>query len=276
MSRLLAFAMALSVAFATQAAPKPSRIVSLNLCTDQLLMLLADRDRIASISYLSTNPDASAMADIAAGLPINYGRAEEILPLMPDLVLAGAFTTRPTVFLLRGLGYNVVELPVASNIEDVRKNIRAVAEALGEAARGAAAIDAFDGQLSKLKASAGRAPPLAALYWANGYTSGAGTLANAVIKAAGFNSLADNLGLSGTRKLPLEMLVMADPDLFVIGRVHDDPALAYENLRHPALRRVFGDRTVVRIPDRLWVCGTPFVAEAVARLAAFRDRASRR
>ena len=60
---------------------KPARIVSMNVCADQLLLLLADREQIASLSFLATDISTSMMTEEAAGLPQNHGRSEEILPL---------------------------------------------------------------------------------------------------------------------------------------------------------------------------------------------------
>ena len=251
---------------ATAAADPPQRIVSMNLCTDQLVMLLADRSRIASVSYLAADPRSSVLADEARGLHQNHGLAEEILPLRPDLVIAGSFTTRPTVFLLRNLGYPVVDVPVANGLDDIRANIRRIAAAVGETARGDRLIADFDARLDRHVPTQDRRP-LAALYWANGWTSGQGTLASAIVAAAGLRNLADTLGIAGTGQLPLETLLAAAPEVLIMGRVYDGPARANEVFRHPALRRAFSGKPIVRVPDRFWVCGTPFVAEAVARLS---------
>ena len=48
----------------------PQRIVSLNLCTDQLLMMLVEPERIAAVSYHAVNPDTSNLAREARDLPI--------------------------------------------------------------------------------------------------------------------------------------------------------------------------------------------------------------
>ncbi|QJE72173.1 ABC transporter substrate-binding protein [Aerophototrophica crusticola] len=130
--RLLA---ALATAVALAAAPpvlaKPQRVVSLNLCTDQVAVLLLPRERIAALSFLALDRELSAVADSAAGLPTVQGMAEEILPLQPDLVLAGSFTTRPTVALLRARGIKVLELGLADDFDAIRAQLRQVADALG-------------------------------------------------------------------------------------------------------------------------------------------------
>ena len=84
---------------------RAKRVVSINLCTDQLLLLIAQRSQIASVSYLARDPMISHLADQAQGIPINHGLAEEILPLEPDLVLVSSHTIRPTVALLQKLFY---------------------------------------------------------------------------------------------------------------------------------------------------------------------------
>jgi iron complex transport system substrate-binding protein len=265
---IAAVAMTVTATGTTPASAKPERIVSLNLCTDQLVMLLADSERIASVSHLAATPRVSVMAEEAIALHLNHGLAEEILPFNPDLIIAGSFTTRPTVFLLRRLGFPVVEVPVASSLDDIRSNIRFIAEAIGEPARGDALIAAFDDKLPPRPAAPAASRPLAVLYWANGYTSGKGTLANAAVEAAGFRTLGTELGLTGTSKLPLETLLASNADILVLGLERDEPALAMEIFRHPALKRAFAARPTIRIPDHYWACGTPFIADAIALLSA--------
>ena len=85
---------------ASRAAGPAQRIVSLNLCTDELLLRLADPAKIASVTWLSRNP-GSNVPELAARVPINYGLAEQVLAVEPDLVLAGTFTTRIAVGMLK-------------------------------------------------------------------------------------------------------------------------------------------------------------------------------
>ena len=63
------------------------------------------------------------------------------------------------------------------------------------------------------------------------------------------------------------MLVMADPDLVVVGeRNYGGPALAQQNFSHPAFEAVAERGQFVHIPDRYWICGAPFTLEAVRML----------
>jgi hypothetical protein len=43
-----------------------------------------------------------------------------------------------------------------------------------------------------------------------------------------------------------------------------------DNLRHPALAALRERRPSIEVPWRLWLCGTPHIADAVVRLAEAR------
>ena len=77
------------------AGPKPTRIVSINLCTDQLLLQLVGHKRIASVTYLAADPYISYSANLAVGLVKNHGLAEEVVALNPDLTLTGPSPVAP-------------------------------------------------------------------------------------------------------------------------------------------------------------------------------------
>lgn len=126
------------------AAEPPLRIISLNLCTDQLLLALADQSTIASVTNLARDCTISAYCREAATVPINYGTAEEMVAVQPDLVLAGRYTTRPAVGIAHSLGMRVIDLDPANSLDNVRAQIHQVANALGQPERGAAMIADLD------------------------------------------------------------------------------------------------------------------------------------
>jgi iron complex transport system substrate-binding protein len=110
--------------------PAPRRIVSLNLCTDQLVLALADRAAVRSVTWLARDPQSAVLAAAAAEVPVNHGLAEEIIPLAPDLVVAGLYTARTTVALLKRFGFSVLELDVPDSLPAIAAQMRTVAHAL--------------------------------------------------------------------------------------------------------------------------------------------------
>jgi len=245
----------------------PRRVVSLNVCTDQLAMLIAGEGQLHSVSYMAQLPEASMLHEEAARYPVNHGLAEEVFLMQPDLVLTGTFTTRATTALLRRLGFRIEEFPPETSFDDVRENMLRLGRLLGRDARAAELVAALDRGLAG--GAAGATGKLVATYSANSYTSGGGSLAGAVIEAAGLKNLGARLGIAGAGYLSLESLVLANPDLVAVdGREYDAPALAVENFVHPAFRRVAGDTKLVNVPARSWLCGGPFNLEAVRILRA--------
>lgn len=266
--------MALAVtSVAAQGRDKPLRIVSLDLCADQLLVELVERDRIAAVTHLAADPAVSAIPAKAKGIPITHGAAEDVLRHDPDLVLAGPFGVSATVDLLRRLKRNVVIVPLPSDLDGVRTAVRAVAAAVGEAAKGDALLDAFNRRLARLAPPADAARPTALIYQIGGSISGPGSLAAAVLAAAGFRNKAAEYRLTRNGQVPLELLVAAPPDLLVLSSAVDEYRTAIaDNLRHPVLQRLRQRHASLELPWQMWLCGTPNIADAVERLAEARGK----
>lgn len=251
-------------------AQPPRRIVSLNLCTDQLLGALVTRDRIAAISFLGADRTLSASARDLAGLKAIRGSAEEVLALDPDLVIAGEYTTGATVELLRRLGQHVFVVPLAVDFDGMRKTIRMIGAAVEEPAKAEEIIKGFDERLQAAR-SVVSSKPTAVAYQVNSLVSGPGSLLDAALEAAGYRNLARDMELGPAGRLPLEKLVTAPPDLIVLANGPDDfQTVLGDNLRHPALTALLKQRPSVRLPMPYWMCATPKIAEAVEILASMK------
>ena len=250
---------------------RPTRIVSLNVCTDGMLLELAERADIASITYLSLDPEVSNLVDRARGLHINHGLAEEVIPLRPDLVLSGRYTAKATTSLLRKLGYKVLVFDPTTSFQGLRDDLGRLATAIGREGRGKQLIAEIDRRIAASTPPQAGPRPTAVVFHANGLTEGQNSLVNDVIVAAGFDNLSARLSVDGSGYLALERLLLADPALIIVGDFRPErPALAHQALRHRALKAFLTERSAVSIPERLWSCGTSFVAEAVERLAKLR------
>ncbi|RGP38636.1 ABC transporter substrate-binding protein [Pseudotabrizicola alkalilacus] len=250
-------------------ADAPRRVVSINLCTDQLAMLLAAPGQLISVSHLAQDPRSSVMVDAARAYPANRALAEEVYLMNPDLVLAGSFTARATVSMLQRLGIPVATFPPAASLADVRQGMQEMGAVLGRDRAAAAMLARFDAGLAQMGDADPDHGPTAATYAANGYTPGANSLSGDIIRAAGFRHLATELGLTHGGFLPLEALILAAPDLVVVGETYPGNSRAEEILSHPALTQLRGGRETLE--DRDWVCGLPGVVDAVTRMRAARD-----
>ena len=252
-------------------ADAPARVVSMNLCTDQLAMLLADGGQLISVSHIALDPLASPMVEEAARYPVNHGQAEEIFAMRPDMVLAGVYSDPYTIGLLRRLGVEVVQFPLERDFDAIRANILKMGEVLGREDAARRMVAQFDADLAAFEAVVAE-QPTALLHYANNYTSGDKSLAHEILRAAGLVNATTEAGITVAGAVPLERLVLLMPDLVISGKAYPGASRAEEVLDHPALRRLRERQAGAALTDAEWVCGTPFVLRAVARLVDIRKR----
>jgi len=247
---------------------QPLRVASMNLCSDQLLLLLSPREQIVSLSYLAADPAWSPVADQVSGLQLNRGLAEEILPRQPDLVLSGQFSATLANNLLERLGIPVLRLGIATTPEDIHAQIQQVAGQLGQAALANRLVADMQAQLA---AHVNHLHPqlqgkTALFYSSNGFTYGAGTLQDAFIRSLGMHNAASNL--NGPVQLGLEHLLRSEPEiLFINPPSRLDQQLAHPLLDHPALRSLALRMQRIELPDRLFECASPVFLQAYTELA---------
>lgn len=275
-TRWLALAALLLVLPATAAA-KPVRVVSLNLCIDEILIDLVERERIAGLSHLAGDPAMTSRWAEMRRLPLVHGSAEEVLALDPDLVLAGEGSTPATVGMLERLGRRVVKITMASSLAEIRTAVAAVADAVGEPERGRALVAGFDRRLAEAGARQVTPAPSAVAIQINSLTSGQGSLLDEVVTAAGLHNKARDLEAQGAlgpaQRLPLETLLTDPPDLIVLANAAGDyRTVLADNLRHTAFQKLVAERPSIHLPLRTWLCGIPSIAGTVERLAAARSQ----
>ena len=247
----------------------PQRVVSMNLCTDQLAMLLAGEGQLHSVTYLAHDERASAMTEEAQNYATNHGLAEEIFLMQPDLVIAGQYSTQATTAMLKRLGIPVEVFPAADSLEAVRDRLIRMGQVLHREQTAANLVADFDARLETLRADVAERPS-AVLYYANGYTSGENSLAGQILVAAGFGNAGRQAGYGSGMKMPLEVLAMTDPDVVVTARPYPGASRSEELLDHTALRSLRDHRAGATMTDHDWVCGTPYVLRAIEVLGGAR------
>lgn len=244
------------------------RVVSLNLCTDEMVLRLLPPERVAGVTWLSRDPSRSTVADLAAAVPVLYGNAEEVLGVDPDLIVAGLYTARSTVEVLRRLGHPVHDVGIPTTEAEVEAQIRELAALLGVPDSGERLVAEIDARFAALPTPAPGARPRALVLDPNGFTVGRGSIVDAMITRAGLDNAGASLAVAGHGAVPLEVAILTGADILIIDADRDrPPALATALLQHPALRRLGRRITVAEVPSRLWTCAGPGLAEAAEILA---------
>lgn len=241
----------------------PRRIVSVNLCADQLVLALADRSQIAGLTRNAADREMSAEADRARGLPLLSSSAEHILAIDPDLVVGMPASRSAALSALKGHHYPTLDLKSADRLADIYGAIRETAKAVGHPERGRAMIAAMERNLVGLqKSGRGR---VAAYYQRRGYMTGTGTLVDDLMQRVGLTNLAAKLGKPALAQVSLEEMVASRPDFLIVESATDEVTdQGSEMLHHPALRNI----PRISIPQAWTVCGSAAYARAAHSLSA--------
>lgn len=271
----LAAAMALLPCAPAFAATLP-RLVSMNVCTDQLVLKLADPEQILGLSRFSRDGWQGPAATDISRYPLLSGGAEDVLLIRPDIVVASAFDKRSTRELLKAKGLRLAELAVPRTLDEARQQIREVGEITGHPDRALREIERLDAALARARGAVAerhfRVLPLSRRGWVAGSDSFVGSL----LGEAGLRSAAGDLGFAFGGFASLEAIVNLRPDFIVVSQAGDyarDDGQAF--LLHPALERFYPMDKRIVIPERMTECGGVMLADALDALTAELKRVAR-
>lgn len=265
---LLAFALAIGAA--PVSADTPRRVVSINLCTDQLLLALAEPSQIAGLGRFARNAEMSFMAARADAHPVLRGTAEEVLHLKPDLVLAGSYSGRATREILTARGVKVETFAPPRNLAEARAEIERTGRLLGaqeRARRMTAEIDAAVAQAKQAARNVETNAPVVLAMQRRAYASGKDTLLSSALEAAGFRNAAVEMGMTGVGHLSLETIATLKLDALIIEDLPVSRDQSSAILNHPVLR-ANGRLRIIKLPVAELTCGGPSLAPLIRRLSS--------
>lgn len=237
------------------AASAAVRVASLNLCTDEYLLLLARPAEVASVTRLSRDPADSSLWRLARRFPENRGDLESALPARPSLLLTMGGGGRATALIAKRMGLKTLDLPFPATIGDVERNLVQVAAALGDGGR----TIPWRQRLAAMRRS-----PV--------------SRADAIFLGAGGNSVgarsleAQWMGLAGLRQrsLPggrasLELLATRPPAILLRSSYRrGEWSLGQSWLEHPLAQPK--QSRIVTVDGRPWTCAGPLMLDEVERL----------
>lgn len=255
--RGFAFALAASAALAAPVQAAPRRVASLNLCTDELLLMLADPRQIASVTHLAQKPQETPLWRRARAYPRNDGSLLSVTPLRPDLVLTMGGGARDRVRIAQRLGIRVVDLPFPQSLADVERSVAVAAAALGRPGAGARVL----AQMAALK----RLRPVAAAdtIWlgGGGRSVGVAGLAAEWMRLAGLRQRR----LQGDR-VSLEQLLARPPAVLLRSDYRSGQYSSGQRwLAHPLALGLRRSRNLAT-DGRRWSCMGPLMIAEIARL----------
>ena len=237
------------------------RVASLDQCADQYVLALADSGDIAGVSPRADDADSWLRAQ-GARAPRLRPTLEAVTAADPEIVVRYWGGDQRLMTALERRGVRVIQIGDATDFDGVRENIRAVSSALGQPGRGADLIASMDRNLMQ---SRGAWSGEDALYLtAAGWTTGPGTLVDAMMRAAGLSNAWDGPAFA---PVSVERLILQPPRRYVLGFFDALRADRRGVGRHPSIRRRTAYRTVVSLPGSMLGCPAWFAADGSRSLA---------
>lgn len=233
-----------------------ARIASLNLCTDEYLLLLARPQEIASISYLAQQPEESPLWRRARARHANYGALEQVLAVRPDVLLTMGGGGRAAGLIADRMGMRTVDLVSPSSVEDVATNLRRLAGALGQPQRARPWLR----RLAELRRTNPHRAREAIYLGGGGRSMSDGSPGVEWLRLAGFRQRS----LPGGRA-SLETLLVHPPQMLIeSGYRRNQVSSETAWLNHPIVRRAKARRLTA--DGRVWTCMGPLMIFEVERL----------
>ncbi len=258
-------------------------VISINLCTDQMVMLLADPSQIRALSSLSQDEAGSYYHEKAQEFAQAEPRAEDILPRSPDVVMTGPYNSQYTLSLLDELGIRVETLEIADSVESMFDNIHRMGSILHQQARADSLIASLRQKLVQIDErvalldsamlTSGATAPRAAVYDANGYTVGLESLRGEAMARAGWHNVASDKGIAAYGVLALEDMIRLAPQALIESPYSRGAYSRGQMLAdHPALRQAGLDPMIISLPSNQTICAGPWLIDVIEQLVDARER----
>lgn len=255
MTRLLILCLSGFVATAGAVAePPPARVASVNLASDEILADLLPLDRLVGVTALV---DEAGTSNAVGRIPRSIARfpkvdVERLIALRPDLVVVSEYTDADVLRALRTSGLRIHRMVGLDSLAGFRKALIDLGHAVGEDETAARLVHDFDMRLSRIETALKGAGRPRVLYWASGFTAGARTAFDALIRCGGGENAAAQAGIKGISPLGAEKAYGLDPDWLFIGQ---NSTTAREIREHPllSLMRSVKAEHVVEMPGELLV-----------------------
>jgi iron complex transport system substrate-binding protein len=197
----------------------PSRIVSLNPATTEILFTLGAGSRLIGRTKYDLWPDSAKLIPaLGDGLQPNV---EAVLGTHPDLVILYASQdNRPAAGRFRAAGVNTLALKI-DHISDFRRTVELLGAILRDSIRARIVVDSVYRTLVRVRAAtASLARP--GVFWhiwdAPLITVGAGSFMNELVDIAGARNVYDDIK-GPSKSISLEDVARRDPEFILAGPI---------------------------------------------------------
>lgn len=267
----------------------PARIVSTSLASDEVLIMLKDRQiptlskndapklpwrGILAVSNRAVLPEESNVVEQARQIPLNFGgEPEAILAMEPDLIIAASFNRPELLSKLRAFKVPILLLKNFDSFTDLLGNIGAIGKAIGQENEAKQMQKQFRDRLQQIQrripiGSKEKGVPVL-IYGGRDQIMAGETMANEIVTAAGGANLAAAAGLKKWPTVTPEKIAAWSPRYVIAaGSRSQRTAILKQLIEAPGWRQLeaIKQQKVILIPNQWMNSLSPFVLDAVDQL----------
>ena len=255
----------------------PQKILTDSLHLDETLLTLVPAEKMAGVYYLDREPGISFVAEETRGRePVLQDYTPEMVArVKPDLFLASAWSNPGLIQKVEELGIPVVVCYGPENLEQVQKNVRLIAQAVGNPEAGERVMAQMEERLQSIEAvlSGLQEPePVGMLVSLMSRYGGRGSLYDDLCHRAHIRNGLAEAGLKNGQLLTREAILQADPDFFLVSLPYGEEQEDYERFQTQffedySLQTVKGYDRRVALPDRYVYDASPMAVYGIQAMA---------
>ena len=255
----------------------PQKILTDSLHLDETLLTLVPAERLAGAYYLDREPGISFVAEETRKVEpvLRDYTPETVARVKPDLFLASTWSDPGLIQKVEEMGIPVVVCYGPVDLEQIQKNVRLMAHAVGNPQGGEKVISQMEERLQQTEQvlSGIQGPePVGMLVSLMSRYGGTGSLYDDLCRRAHIRNGLAEAGLKNGQPLTREGILQANPDFFLVSLPYGEEKEAYDRFQEqffgdPSIQAVKGYARRVALPDRYVYDASPMAVYGIQALA---------
>ncbi len=226
------------------------KFVSLNLCTDRLLLEIAKTEQIASLSRIALD-NKLLLKKIPKGVLINNNKISELIPFINDVVIINKTFYSRFYHHLKKLGFKVYGYSTPTSKQELITLIKKISKLTNNPSKGEKLISKIN-NLEKDLTSINKSALVFRVNTtiSNDDKSSTGLL----LKLLGMENSAKNIKLANNNKISIEKLISIKTDLILQTKYSSDFSISAQISNHPAIQKIISKIPTLTIPLKYTIC----------------------
>lgn len=243
-------------------------VMSLDYCSDQYVLSLADRNQIIALSAAAEDI-YSYHRERAKGLPKSRSSIAEVVAAGPDIAVQTYSAAARMGEITEKAGVQLLNTTYGRDADTMFTNLSMIAKAIGQNEKAATLIHEYKMRLEQILNNPGSNLTIAYVT-PSGFTAGADTFVDDIIRLSGFKTYASTRNYHGWLELPLEDIIIDPPDIIITSFFDSnmDNQSRWSLSRHNYLLKMMEDKPTIHLPGALMACDGLFLIEAAEQIRA--------